>query len=259
MTEPNDSLLAVATTRVAVHNEWLASMKGISKTLDSIHAKSKSLYSKVSDRIEFSPVLVTEINTEIIKLNTLLKKNEKEIAALNAKLKGARAWNESMEDSISSLNTELAEKHAELMEVYDLYSGLNDRFYSMEATLHSLYTQNAIQNMTIVRDIKEAKTGYYAIGSIKELQQKNIIKKEGIVPGFRSSAINSRLDLSKFAKIDIREKKEFVINSKHTKLLSLHTTAAYKFEKDNGKTIRLVITDPGEFWRISKYLVIATD
>lgn len=195
---PGDSLLAVATSRVAVHNEWLASLKGISKTLDSITDQTKGIYLKATDRKEFPPVLVSEINTEIINLNTLLRRNEKEINALNSKLKGANVVNKDMQDSILNLNKRLAEKQAEMMDLYELISGLEGDFLVMQAALYTLYVENVIQNMTLARDIKETNTRYYATGTAKELEQKNIVIKDGTVPGFKHTAINVEFDLAGF-------------------------------------------------------------
>ena len=248
----NDSLLAAATTRVSVHSEWLSSISDISKTLDSIHNKNQSVFLKTKNRTEFPPLLVADINTEIIKINSLLKKNETEIKALNIKLKDAGILNKILEDSVLHLNTRLIEKQAELMDLYQLVSGLDEDISDLQAALYTLYVQNAFQNTTIIKDIHEANAANYVIGPTKELEQKNILTK-------KNNSINNDLDPSVFNKIDIREKKDFVINRKHAKLLTLHSTNSYKFEKDKKNISRLIITDPAEFWRISKFLVIKTD
>lgn len=248
----NDSLLATATTRVSVHNEWLSSISNISKTLDSIHDKNQSVFLKTKNRTEFPPLFVADINTEIIRINSLLKKNETEIKALNIKLKDAGILNKILEDSVLHLNTRLIEKQAELMDLYQLVSGLDEDIFDLQAALYTLYIQNAFQNTTIIKDIHEANAANYTIGTTKELEQKNILTK-------KNGSINNDLDPSVFNKIDIREKKDFVINRKHAKLLTLHSTNSYKFEKDKKNIKRLIITDPAEFWRISKFLVIKTD
>ena len=51
--------------------------------------------------------------------------------------------------------------------------------------------------------------------------------------------------------------KSIPVNSKNAKLISEHPNNSYKFIRDANKKIESIeITDPAQFWKISKYAVV---
>lgn len=255
---PGDSL-AVATTRVSVPNVWLENMDRILKTLDSINTVRHAIYVKASNDAEFSHNTVSEINNQILLLNGLLKRNEEEVVRLNKRLRRSKDLNNTLKDSINSLNSQLVEKQLDIMDLYEVISELNDKVFQLEGTLYCLYAQNAVQNASIVRSITESNAMYYVIGNEKELKQKGVLDKTSGLLGLRPESLNSEMDPSFFTKGDQREKREFTINRPHAKLLTIHSTTSYRFERDKKQVKRIIITDPSEFWRVSRFLVIKTD
>ena len=59
-----------------------------------------------------------------------------------------------------------------------------------------------------------------------------------------------------FTQIDIRTTKEIKLYSKDADVLTTHPTGSYALEKDDKGLLTLKITNPKEFWSVSKYLVI---
>ena len=59
--------------------------------------------------------------------------------------------------------------------------------------------------------------------------------------------------------IDIREKTTFTLNAekKHIEFITNHPPSSYELNESSTGTSLLTITDPAEFWRNSKYLVIS--
>ena len=62
-----------------------------------------------------------------------------------------------------------------------------------------------------------------------------------------------------FTKEDLRTFKQVSLESKKAKLLTTHPEGSYTFEKNDKDLLTLVITNPTEFWSLSKYLVIKVD
>jgi hypothetical protein len=57
--------------------------------------------------------------------------------------------------------------------------------------------------------------------------------------------------------IDITVTKSIPVNSKSAKLISEHPANSYQFIRDKDKKIvSIEITDPAQFWKISKYAVV---
>ena len=59
-----------------------------------------------------------------------------------------------------------------------------------------------------------------------------------------------------FTEIDIRTTKEIKLYSKSADVLTSHPAGSYAMEEDDKGQLTLKITNPEQFWSISKYLVI---
>ena len=59
-----------------------------------------------------------------------------------------------------------------------------------------------------------------------------------------------------FTEIDIRKDKEIKLYSKRAQLLTTHPAGSYEMVKDDKEQITLKITNPNQFWSVSRYLVI---
>ena len=59
-----------------------------------------------------------------------------------------------------------------------------------------------------------------------------------------------------FTQIDIRTDKEIKLYSKRAELLTTHPAGSYELVKDAKGQLTLKITNPTEFWSVSRYLVI---
>ena len=59
-----------------------------------------------------------------------------------------------------------------------------------------------------------------------------------------------------FTQIDIRTDKEIKLFSKSAKLLTTHPEGSYTLAKDAKGQYILKITNPNEFWSVSRYLVV---
>lgn len=253
----NDSLLGVNTTRISPESDYFQSFRAIKKNIDSINATQQRIYFKTKDQVEFAPDLVTEINSEITRLNALLLENKTAIQDLNARLFDKSATNKALTDSILLLNDMLSENQGDIMDLNYMLTGANDEFRFLEGELYLIIAQNAQQNAQIVKSVKEANTAHYQIGTLKELKKQQIINEEGGVLGIgKRPVLNNDLNTDGFTKIDLRNVTALAINSKDARLLTIHSTKSYKLEKENNKVKQLTITDPKEFWRVSKYLVI---
>ena len=59
-----------------------------------------------------------------------------------------------------------------------------------------------------------------------------------------------------FTEIDIRKDKVIKLYSKRAELLTTQPEGSYKLEKDDKGQYVLEITNPNNFWSVSRYLVI---
>ena len=60
-----------------------------------------------------------------------------------------------------------------------------------------------------------------------------------------------------FTMIDITQTKTIELNAKTAKVISTHPTGSYSIDrKDKNHVNSLIISDPDQFWKASKYLVV---
>ena len=120
--------------------------------------------------------------------------------------------------------------------------------------MSNLSTENSEKQKIIEQKTSELNTAYYIIGTVKELKDKNIIKRVGLLGTAKD--VNSNIDKSLMTKVDITTTLTIPIKKKKATVISAHPATSYKIEGDNTAD-DLVITNPAEFWSLSKVLVIS--
>ena len=152
---------------------------------------------------------------------------------------------------LARLNTELENLHVNV-------AGLNQKIETI--TKESEATIKA-KSQTIEEQTNAMNTAYYAFGTKKELIEKNVIEKEGGVLGV-GKVIKLKKDFNRdyFMKIDLREFKLLPLNTKKAKLVTIHPDNSYHWTFTPKKTVEnIVIDNPEEFWKTSKYLLIVVE
>jgi hypothetical protein len=150
---------------------------------------------------------------------------------------------------IASLKQELENLHVNV-------SDLNQKIENISAASEKAISE---KNQTIETKTTELNTAFYAFGTKKELSEKNVIEKEGGVLGM-GTTLKMKKDFNRdyFMKIDIREFKQLPLNTKKARLVTYHPDGSYHFNGE--KTVEsLVIDNPADFWKASKYLLIVVE
>ena len=164
------------------------------------------------------------------------------IAQLNAQI-------ESKDQEIKILKQNLEHMHVQVAELTEQVSGLNTQVSGLTAEKTSLEGEVKTQNNIL-------NTGYYIVGSEKELLSKEIVYKSGFIG--RTLKINENRSLDSFTQVDIRNFDDVKIGHKKATLVSSHPAGSYEFVmNDSGVFESLVIKDKSKFWEYSKVLVIS--
>ena len=131
--------------------------------------------------------------------------------------------------------------------------------------IDQLNTKNSdLQSTLVQKDEKintqtnEMNKAFFACGTYKQLKAKGLLTKEGGFIGLgKKKTLMASFPDSSFKQIDITVLKSIQINSKSAKLISEHPANSYQFIRDKDKKIvSIEITDPVQFWKISKYAVV---
>jgi hypothetical protein len=162
---------------------------------------------------------------------------------------------------IETLNRQIKEKDAEMVALKEELGKLNIKVETLgvevtnlNANVSNLNTENKEKQIVIEEKTAELNTAYFIIGTVKELKDKNVIKKEGILGSAKD--VNSDIDKSLMTKVDITTVTSIPIMKKKATVISTHPASSYKIEGDNTAE-NLVILNQTEFWSLSKVLVIS--
>ncbi len=258
----NDSLLTQGTEKDAFSMEYVKAFNAIQANLDSIKQKEQMI-SDISS--ESNPELKLkkedQINRDIDAIYNLLIKNRAIVAKLQNQLKNAGLKNAELEKMIANLNYQIQSKDAEISLLKEELAGKNVQIRDLEVNLEQKEAINRERAAQIEAKVLELNTVYYIIGTRKNLQEQQIVTKEGGFIGLgKSSKVNENFDKSLFTKADLRDLRALPVFSKKAQLLSIHPAGSYTLGEDGAKTIdSLYIVHPDDFWSASKYLVLMID
>ena len=234
----------------AAIQELVSSFNEIQENLNTIKEKEKIISKVTSDGDVKSKE--DQIKEDIQSIYDLMAKNKDRIGSLSKKLKNSKLQIDGLEKMIDNMQATLNLKDSEIEELKTKIEGLNVELSSL-TTNYKAVENESNQKTEIIN------TAFYAIGTSKELKEKNVITKEGGIIGLgKTTKLSSDFNKEYFTKINIEKTTSINLGAKKIKMLTNHPSNSYKLigEKPIEK---LEITNTKEFWSASKYLVIILD
>jgi len=245
----NDSLMMTGSSKDANLVEFVDAFNAIQSNLDSIKQKEKIINTTAQGGFEVKGDRKEQIQSDINYIYSLLQKNRLLVADLSSKLKKSNKHVAELEKMIENLNKQITEKDGEIATLREelgklniKVENLNTQVTGLNANVSSLSNENKEKQKVI-----ESKT-------LKELKEKNIIKKEGFLGTAKD--VNNNIDKSLMTKIDITTVTSIPIMKKKATVISTHPASSYKIEGEKSAE-NLVILNQAEFWSLSKVLVIS--
>jgi tetrahydromethanopterin S-methyltransferase subunit F len=245
------------TPRDSVIGEWITTFGDIEKNIAIIKEK-EHIISTNSANPELSREKRQQVVEDIKYINALLEQNKKKIASLNAQLSKSGGTIKALQIRISELEASVKQSEIEI-------SDLKTTLLSKNFEINQLNTKNSdLQNTIVQKDEKintqtyEMNKAFFACGTFKQLKAKGLLTKEGGFIGLgKTKTLAGSFPDSSFMQIDITVTKSIPVNSKSAKLITEHPANSYQFIRDKDKKIASIeITDPVQFWKISKYAVV---
>ena len=243
----------------SVLNDMLKSFNEIQSNLREIREREGVMRMRSIDGGQESTDIKQSISEDITAISKLMNQNEEMINNLNARLKASNVQLSEFQKLITNLNGQLATKNQEIERVKSLLSDSELEVGKLYFMLDSLNFSNQMKERKIEDQEETINTAYYAYGTYKELKEKNVLTKEGGLLGIGGKEdLKNNFNKEYFSKIDIREQTSFLIYAKKAELVTNHPDKSYEFKGKDGVD-SLVILNPKEFWRASKYCVIVVD
>ena len=259
----NDSLRSLGVTKDSTVIDFVNAFNDIQSNLDSIKMKEKIINKAVDGNSEIKTRSKDQINSDINMIYKLQQDNRAMVASLRSKLNKSGVHSVQLEAMINNLTKQIEEKDVQIAQLkVDLakvnvqVTDLTTKVTDLNANVDNLNTQNTQKQQVIDERTAELNTAYYVVGSNSYLKDKKIITKEGGFIGLgKSKELATEINKSNFTKVDITTLKGISIMKNKATILTSHPKSSYRLTGKN-KSDSLVITNPKEFWSLSKVLVV---
>ncbi|MCL1616350.1 hypothetical protein M3090_08095 [Bacteroides sp. ET71] len=258
----NDSLQAALNQRDAELDEMMGTFNEISEGFRQINAAENRVDLQRGSLSEGSLSAKQQIAADIEFIQKQMQENKEQIAKLQEMLKSSRNNSAQLKRAVESLTQELVEKTQRIEELQAELASKNIRIQELDAAVsglkaekETLTAENEAKARTVVQQDKALNAAWFVFGTKKELKDQHILSNTGL---FRKGEVmqDAKMNKDYFTQIDIRTTKEIKLYSKAADLLTTHPAGSYALEKDNKGLLTLKITNPANFWSVSRYLVI---
>ena len=204
---------------------------------------------------------VEQVKTDMAFIAQTMKDNRELISQLKQKLATSNTVSAQMKQTMDNLTNQLVDKTRQLTLLQDELATKNIHIAALDSVIAGLHTdlailraENQAKDRTISVQDKALNEAWYVYGTKKELKEQGILDDRFLAKD--RVLQNSDFNKDYFTQIDIREDKIIKLHSKSAKLLTTHPDGSYEFIKDEKEQQVLLISDPVEFWSVSRYLVI---
>lgn len=258
----NDSLLSVLTARNAELDEMMGTFNEISEGFRQINAAENRVDLQRGAVGEGSVSAKEQITSDIEFIRKQMMQNKEQIEKLQQMLKNSKNSSAQLKKAVDSLTKELAEKARRIEELQSELAAKNIRIQELDAAVvgltadkEALNQENEQKAKTVAEQDKALNSAWFVFGTKKELKDQKILTDTGL---FKKGKVMQDADVNKdyFTEIDIRTTKEIKLYSSDATLLTTHPAGSFEWEKDSKGNLILKITQPNEFWSVSRYLVM---
>ena len=252
----NDSLLMELTQRNAELDDMMGTFNEVQEGFRKINAAESRVDLQRGTITENSASAKQQIASDIEFISKQMEENKAQIAKLQAQLKNSKYNSTQLKKAVEALTTELNAKQQRIEELQTELASKNMRIQELDAAVsdlsaekETLTAENEAKAKTVAEQEKSLNAAWFVFGTKSELKAQKILQSGDVL---KSADFNKDY----FTQIDIRTTKEIKLYSKRAELLTTHPAGSYELVKDDKGQLTLKITNPTEFWSVSKYLVI---
>jgi chromosome segregation ATPase len=202
-----------------------------------------------------------QIKRNIESYKIILQQQRERLDVLEKKLKDSNAYAGKMQKTLAALKQQLEEKD---QAIATLSTELELRNFEVDELKKNVDNLN-IQVSELVEDTRsksdsidkqdaQLHEAFVFIGSKKELKAAGLAQGGTLFKKLKIEASN--VDKKIFQKIDIRNSKRFTIPDDDAEVLTQMPADSYKITKTGDDSSELIITDPAQFWSVTRVLVI---
>lgn len=252
----NDSLMTELSHRDAELDEMMSTFNLVQEGFRQINAAENRVDLRRGNITENATTAKQQIASDIEFITKTMEENRAQIAKLQGMLNSSRSNSSEMKKAVESLTEELAIKTRRIEELQTELASKNIRIQELDqavtdltANNEALQAENDAKARTVQDQDRQMNAAWFVFGTKSELKSQKIVQSGDVL---KTGGFNKDY----FTQIDVRTTNEIKLYSKRAELLTSHPSGTYNLEKDDKGQLTLKITDPTDFWSVSRYLVI---
>ena len=253
-----DSLRNVVNSQLAEMDEMDLFLDAVNASMDSVLDIDGTVLRGVR---EGGGSKKDQIRQNIAAYKEVLERQRERLDELEKKLKSSNNQNAKLLKTIELLNAQIAEKDQAIAQLTEELEKSNFNVATLTAHVEKLSNEVTTlqedvkaKDETIVAQTDMLNEAYVLIGSKKELKNAGVLSGGSLLK--KSKLDMKDVNISAFSKIDIRDTKTFTIPSRKPTIMTQAPSGSYTLTEKDKNTSVLTITDPAQFWSMSKFLVI---
>ena len=201
-----------------------------------------------------------QILSRISDIDSILAANRKKLTNLQIRLKNAANQYAGLQKMVDGLKATLEEREKTLADLQARVKSLESEVSEKTKVIAAREATIEDQTNQLNERTRQMNTVYYVVGKKDDLKGKGIITDEGgIFWGLLGSTtvLASSFNPGLFQKID--KTKDFQIEAagKIVEIIPKRDTASYSTEGASGGRTILKITNPDQFWKVNRVVVVA--
>lgn len=265
--EQNQQLALSMSKKESDFNDILHLMTEVEDQIKQIVEKENLVYSHNLEGVE--PSNQERIMEEIEMIDELVIRSKATVNSLEQKLQSANLKTNVFKNRVSKLSMELKARETTIAELKTTVEEKNESIRLMNLQVDALIESASEQAQTLKHKEAEIETlttennglnrAYLAVGSFKELKDRGLVQRQGGFLWFgRTIDVLEDADRGEFLEVDIRQVSHLPVKAANLNLLSQHPVDSYQIVPGETEEMKILeITNPEEFWKVSRYLVIS--
>lgn len=261
-----DSLSAAAAEKDSAILDFLVAFNEIQANLDSIKRLEQIVSVARSQQGEIKGSRKQQILEDIATLNQLLQRNkelnanlQKRLNSANSKIGQLQGVVTEFEKMVFSLNEQVEMKNIQIAQLNTDVERLSSDVTQLAGEVISVRQVVQEKEQIIERQTETINKVFYALGTVRELTDNNILEKTGGVLGMgRTLKIRKDFNRDYFTETDMRGLSYIPLHTKKARIVSVHPQGSYRISGQKTADT-LFIDDRQEFWKASRYLLVVLD
>lgn len=247
-----DSILLIQTRQDdSALKDYMSSFDRIQENLEQIKNREEIITLNDESKANYAPMI------DIKAIDNLILRNHRELNGLQMRIRNDSQIAKGFTALIMHLSHEQKDRIMEMNALQNKLAKANAAYQEIAKQFNDSMQVIQGQNKTITTLTNNINVVYYIIGTLKTLEEKNIIESSGGFAGIGKSVIlKPGIDARAFTKADLTKLKCIPIGNKIKKIVSVHPPDSYKVS-GNENSDTLYIINSTSFWSECKFLVVA--